>query len=255
VRRRHAIVFGIVVAAVLMAAVLLWPQGSQRAEATATTVVPTTVRPDRSPPAKHAFQAADATSAAVPVYAAPDDTTEPIVTLANPTFEGVPLTLFVKQHAPGGWLEVEYNRRPNGATGWIRGSYVALRGIDTRIVVGVAAKLLTVYKGTTDEVVFQGPVATGLPSTPTPLGDFYVDVVVKLLHPTGVYGPYQLSVAAFSDVLQSFGGGPGQIAIHGTNQPQLIGTDASNGCVRMSNEDVIQLASLAPPGTPVTIVA
>ena len=78
--------------------------------------------------------------------------------------------------------------------------------------------------------------------------------MVKLSHTTGAYGPYQLSVAGFSDVLQSFGGGPGQIAIHGTNHPELIGKFVSNGCVRMNNDDVTALAALAPVGTPVDIV-
>jgi lipoprotein-anchoring transpeptidase ErfK/SrfK len=104
-------------------------------------------------------------------------------------------------------------------------------------------------------VLFQAPVATGAPATPTPLGKFFVDIVVKVDRPSGAYGPYQLSVAGFSDVLQSFGGGPGQIAIHGTNHPELIGKFVSNGCVRMNNEDVTALADIAPVGTPVEIVA
>ena len=73
--------------------------------------------------------------------------------------------------------------------------------------------------------------------------------------PTGPYGAYQMSVAAFSDVYYSFGGGIGQIALHGTNDPALLGTPASHGCVRMTNEAITQLANTAPPGTPVTIIA
>ena len=110
------------------------------------------------------------------------------------------------------------------------------------------------YRGTSDEVLFQAPVAAGAPATPTPLGHFFIDIVVKITRPTGAYGPYQLSVAGFSDVLQSFGGGPGQIAIHGTNHPELIGRFVSNGCIRMNNDDVSALADLAPIGTPVDFV-
>ena len=255
-RKRHAILLGLLLAAALVTTVLLWPKSSTRAAATSQpAVVSTTVRARANPAVQHPFEAADAIVQQIAVYSTPDDTTEPVVTLTNPTFEDVPLTLLVKDHGPPGWLQVEYNRRPSGSIGWIHASDVSTRGVDNRIVVRVADKQLTVYKGTTDEVVFQAPVATGLPSTPTPLGDFYVDVVVKLLHPTGVYGAYQLSVSAFSDVLQNFGGGPGQIAIHGTNQPQLIGQAVSNGCVRLTNENVITLASMAPAGTPVSIVA
>jgi lipoprotein-anchoring transpeptidase ErfK/SrfK len=52
----------------------------------------------------------------------------------------------------------------------------------------------------------------------------------------------------------SFAGGSGQAAIHGTNRPELIGTPASNGCVRLSNDDVTDLVGLVETGSPVTIL-
>jgi lipoprotein-anchoring transpeptidase ErfK/SrfK len=42
--------------------------------------------------------------------------------------------------------------------------------------------------------------------------------------------------------------------IHGTNDPKSIGHAASSGCFRMMNEHVLHLASLAGPGTQVTVV-
>lgn len=45
------------------------------------------------------------------------------------------------------------------------------------------------------------------------------------------------------------------IYIHGTNQETLLGTPASHGCVRMRNDDVIDLYARVPAGTPVEIVA
>ena len=129
-----------------------------------------------------------------------------------------------------------------------------LRGVDNRIVIEREARRLTVYQGTTDEVLFQAPVATGTPKTPTPLGNFFIDIVVKLTNTKGVYGPFQLSVAGFSDVLQHFEGGVGQIAIHGTNRPDLIGQFVSNGCIRLNNDDITALQPMVPVGTPVQIV-
>ncbi|MBM4154969.1 MAG: LysM peptidoglycan-binding domain-containing protein [Lentisphaerae bacterium] len=41
--------------------------------------------------------------------------------------------------------------------------------------------------------------------------------------------------------------------IHGTNKPESIGTQASLGCVRMLNEEVVQLFALAPSGTKVVV--
>ena len=45
------------------------------------------------------------------------------------------------------------------------------------------------------------------------------------------------------------------IYIHGTAQEQRIGHPASHGCIRMRNDDVIELFDLLEPGTPVDIVA
>ncbi|WP_170475158.1 L,D-transpeptidase [Ruegeria arenilitoris] len=42
--------------------------------------------------------------------------------------------------------------------------------------------------------------------------------------------------------------------IHGTTQPQTIGRAASNGCIRMLNEHVIDLYARVPIGTVVTVV-
>lgn len=46
----------------------------------------------------------------------------------------------------------------------------------------------------------------------------------------------------------------GGYGIHGTNAPESIGTAASHGCVRMRNEDVIQLYDIVPLGTEVQII-
>ncbi|HVX98721.1 MAG TPA: L,D-transpeptidase [Pseudorhodoplanes sp.] len=43
--------------------------------------------------------------------------------------------------------------------------------------------------------------------------------------------------------------------IHGTNQPEYIGTAISSGCVRMTNEDVIDLYNRVKLGTVVVVLA
>jgi lipoprotein-anchoring transpeptidase ErfK/SrfK len=45
----------------------------------------------------------------------------------------------------------------------------------------------------------------------------------------------------------------GQYAIHGTNTPKLIGGFVSHGCIRMYNQDVLDLYSRVGMGTPVVI--
>jgi lipoprotein-anchoring transpeptidase ErfK/SrfK len=42
--------------------------------------------------------------------------------------------------------------------------------------------------------------------------------------------------------------------IHGTNEPQSIGSAASSGCIRMLNEDVIDLYQRTPVGTRVLVL-
>ncbi len=43
--------------------------------------------------------------------------------------------------------------------------------------------------------------------------------------------------------------------IHGTNQPEFIGTAISSGCIRMTNEDVIDLYNRVKLGTYVVVLA
>jgi len=108
---------------------------------------------------------------------------------------------------------------------------------------------VSLYHGTT--LVTTYTAATGTGGTPTPHGSFYL---TELLAPTNTgYGPYAFGLSAFSEVLNSFGGGPGQIGLHGTDDAASIGTAASHGCIRVSNADITTLAKLLPLGTPITI--
>jgi lipoprotein-anchoring transpeptidase ErfK/SrfK len=41
--------------------------------------------------------------------------------------------------------------------------------------------------------------------------------------------------------------------LHGTPEPSQIGRTESHGCIRMTNWDVVRLASLVKDGTPVLL--
>jgi lipoprotein-anchoring transpeptidase ErfK/SrfK len=43
--------------------------------------------------------------------------------------------------------------------------------------------------------------------------------------------------------------------IHGTNQPEYIGHAISSGCIRLTNEDAIDLFNRAKVGSPVVVLA
>lgn len=45
------------------------------------------------------------------------------------------------------------------------------------------------------------------------------------------------------------------VYIHGTNQESLIGTPASHGCVRMRNQDIVELYDLVGEGTFLEIIS
>lgn len=197
------------------------------------------------------FDVADAIVPTVGLYAEPDVPYEPKPTLAHPTHEGLPVVFLVLEQQPD-WLKVRVSSRPNNLILWVKRGEVSLRTVPNRVVVELGAHRVTVLHG--DEVLLQAPVAVGTGRTPTPLGEFFVDGIVPL-RAGGPYGTGQVSVSGFSEVLQSFGGGVGQIALHGTNRPELLGQNVSNGCVRMANESIDQVMLLAPLGTPVTVVA
>ena len=69
------------------------------------------------------------------------------------------------------------------------------------------------------------------------------------------YGSCILSIAAFSEALGTFGGGMPKLALHGTNQPELMGQYVSSGCVRVPNDIIEFIAETVPVGTVVDIVA
>jgi lipoprotein-anchoring transpeptidase ErfK/SrfK len=176
---------------------------------------------------------------------------KPFVVLPNPTADGVPLTFLVKTVRPH-WLEVYVPVRPNGTTGWVRPGAVRLTTDPFSVEVRLGAHRIVVREG--DRVIDSEPVGVGRSVVPTPVGRYFIVELLKQPDPNGPYGPYAFGLSAFSDVYQSFGGGPGSIGLHGTNEPWLLGHDVSHGCVRMSNAGIRKLAGLLPLGTPVAIV-
>ena len=204
----------------------------------------------------HRFVAAEVTVPALNAYAAPNPApgVEPIATPPNPTREGWPLVVSIIESTDDrAWYHVRLPVRPNGTTGWVRASDLRVFEIANRVEVTVSSRTLRVYEGDSDRVLFETDVAVGRANTPTPTGDFFIDIV----NPLGgheVYGWGQLSVSGFSDVLERFAGGIGQIALHGWNDDSVMGTAASNGCIRMRNADIARVAELAALGSPVSIL-
>jgi len=184
----------------------------------------------------------------------PDPTaTEPMFSLPNPTHEAQLLSFRVLEHDEAtGRLKVIIPIRPNQSTAWIDAASVTTLPIARRFVVDISDRQLTVYDGL--KVVFRESVAVGAPNTPTPEGSFYIDFSM-FPAPFPEYENGMISLAAFSEVLLSFGGGIGQLAIHGWSDPSAMGRNVSNGCIRVTPDLIDRLVPLVGPGTPVDIIA
>lgn len=169
-------------------------------------------------------------------------------TFKNPTSTGVPLTFMVVSTKKD-WVEVQLPVRPNGATAWVASDEVELTEVNYSLEVSTADKTLKLYRA--DKLMETFSVATGTGGTPTPKGTFYL---TELITPTNEgYGPFAYGISAFSEKLTSFGGGPGQIGLHGTDNEASLGQAVSYGCIRLSNPNITKLSALLPLGTPIEI--
>jgi lipoprotein-anchoring transpeptidase ErfK/SrfK len=73
----------------------------------------------------------------------------------------------------------------------------------------------------------------------TPNGEFHI--INKAINPGGPFGALWMGLSK------------PHYGIHGTNDPSSIGKMVSHGCIRMYNQDVIELSKLVNIGTHVTI--
>jgi lipoprotein-anchoring transpeptidase ErfK/SrfK len=149
------------------------------------------------------------------------------------------------------WLQVRLPGRPNAHKGWIPADQTRPRSTAWQISVKLSARRVTVYHDARVKRHFRAVV--GARSTPTPIGRFFIEEALAL---SGVAAgnPYALATSARSNVLQEFEGGPGQIALHGTNGlPDALGTAASHGCIRLSTGAITWLARNIGGGVPLTI--
>ena len=151
----------------------------------------------------------------------------------------------------GRWVKLSLPGRPNGGRGWVPKAAVELNRARRRIVVLRGARRLEVRRISDGKVLLRAPVAVGMPGAETPLGRNYY-VSARFVPRNAFFGSYALETSAYSRLSDWPGGGV--VGIHGTDRPGLIGQAVSHGCIRMFNRDVNRLRTLAPLGTPITIV-
>ena len=144
------------------------------------------------------------------------------------------------------WYQVWLAMRPNFSSGWVQASSVATYATPARIVVNLAARRLTVYRG--GRLLQRFIVAVGSSADPTPPGLYFVNEKTTPA-PGGPYGVLALGLSGFQPRLPT----RGALAIHGTNDDSLIGQAVSDGCLRMRNTDVLKVSRWVPAGSPVVI--
>ncbi|MCK9903530.1 L,D-transpeptidase [Frankia sp. Cpl3] len=176
---------------------------------------------------------------------------QPGWTLDNPNPRGVPLVLGVEERQAD-WLRIKVPVRPNNTIGWVRTSDVRMTTTPFELQVDRSEHRLTVFRD--GSVLTKLPVGIGTGATPTPAGTFYLTELLRPADPGGPWGPFAYGLSGFSDVITEFNGAEGIIGLHGTNRPDLVGSDVSLGCIRLRNEDLLRLVDLLPLGTPVTVV-
>jgi lipoprotein-anchoring transpeptidase ErfK/SrfK len=170
---------------------------------------------------------------------------------AGSRFFDVPLKAWIMERSNNrrfGKVTIPYSG--SRATGWIR-----LRGLDlgrTRYSVSVdlSRRVLTVKR--LNKVVMRFPAATGAPSSPSPVGRYFVTDRVSA-DPGGPFGSFAFGLSGIQPNLPPGWTGGDQMAIHGTNDPSSIGRPVTAGCPRVSERALDRLKPVMRLGTPVEI--
>lgn len=199
----------------------------------------------------------------VPVFDAPDGETFDLVDvdyitgaetpypLQSPTYFGNDLALLVLEGKPGDdWALVRVPVRPNDKAVYVQTAFFNWETHNYHITIDLSETSVQVFKG--DELIASNQAVVGQEGRPTPVVRTYIDE--KIPGDGGAYGSWILSLGAFSEDLSSFSGGLPKLAIHGTNEPGLMGQAVSSGCVRLPNDVIEFIADNVPVGTTVDII-
>ena len=129
-----------------------------------------------------------------------------------------------------------------------------------KIKVWTAPFSILVYKSqntlilkTDEEIIKTYVVSTGKDNC-TPIGTF--KITSKLINPTWFKAGAVVAPGSPENVLGTrwMGLNLAGYGIHGTTEPQNLGKQVTQGCVRMLNQEAEELYTIVPAGTEVTIV-
>jgi lipoprotein-anchoring transpeptidase ErfK/SrfK len=154
------------------------------------------------------------------------------------------------------WKVLLPMRSSNASYGWIKNSSkVQLQSQTTLLRVSKSRRQVDYIVNGRVKKSFK--VVIGANSTPTPSGVFAVRDIFATNNARKFTGSHMIVTTAYSNVLESFDGGPPRVAFHGRGPASVrdaaLGTAGSNGCLRLDNSAVKYLSERLKPGTPIIV--
>lgn len=228
------------------------PELSEESSSTTTTEGTTTT----TVPDERAF-VAQAKEPAIDVYES-KEATEParqIVSGVDTSDEAVPVVFLVLAGDPevAERIEVYLPTAPNGSTGWVDSSDVDVTGVPYRITVGRTERRLRVFED--QEVILDEPVGFGPCDELAADGLYFLRELVQPPDGEGPLGPYAFALPGFPGIPESVNEGTEVVGIHGTNEPDEVGSERTSGCIALQNDVITRLVEDIglPLGTPVEV--
>ncbi len=171
--------------------------------------------------------------------------------VASSRYYHVPLVAWVQRvSANGTWGMVELPYVWPRTTGWVALAGLQREKTSVRVTVDLSEHRLRVWKH--GSLLYSVSAATGTSWTPTPQGRYFVTDRIPFSAGSS-YGTFAFGISGIQPHLPAGWSGGDQLAIHGTNNPSSIGTNASAGCLRVSEWTLARLRPLLRLGTPVLI--
>lgn len=176
----------------------------------------------------------------------------PTVTAGSVLYEikaGDTLTKISKQFKTTTELIIKSNNLNSDVI--VPGRKIKVRNAAFNILVDKSQNLLMLKSG--DEIIKTYIVSTGKDNS-TPVGTY--KITNKLVNPTWFKAGTVVASGSPENVLGTrwMGFDLAGYGIHGTTEPQNLGKQVTQGCVRLANSDVEELYTIVPVGTEVTII-
>ena len=226
------------------------PTLADTADTTTTSTATTTTAP-----APVVAEVAQAKESSIDVYAteAAEAADQQLEAGVATSIDTIPLVFLVKRKGAER-LEVHLPLGPADRSGWVDADDVTVTSVAHRIEVGLSEHRLRVFDG--DAVILDEPAVIGLDDRPPPGEVYYLKELVEPPDPDGTYGSFAYGLSGFANGLEAFADEEGVVGIHGTDDPEALGEDASSGSIGVDNAVIQRLVSDIglPLGTPVEVL-